>query len=126
FQRLSVGTILLVGFVLDYWGLVFFVTLLLGVFLVLPPEFSPFYRLYLSIKGKERTSCACVGTEVRAGCIFGISLLALALVFKSLNLPGLARPLVFLVSALSIVAGVSDFCLGWAVYLLLKRAFSGE
>lgn len=122
FQRLIYGFLLLLAFIFEYMPLVVIVGLLMLLFLWLPLNKSPTYRLYyLLFPTISVEPCSCDSAEARFARGLGSGLLTMAFILNLLGISTIAWLLVLAVAVLSLIAGSTGFCLGNLIYAWLRQ-----
>ncbi|RMG00332.1 MAG: DUF4395 family protein [Nitrospirae bacterium] len=125
FHRLVIGLILLAGFVFSYTPLVIAALILLLIFLLFSPRFSPLYRLYFVLRGVNEVRCDCDPGEVRFSCLLALAIVAVGSIMHLFGHESLGMFFIFIAAVLSVVAGATGFCLGKLVYVWLRKGVTG-
>ena len=130
FQRLMQGWLLLLALIFKWMPLVYFVFLVMGTAACFSYKFALFSILYTKIikpsKSTQEKRCGCNPdkSEQRFACALGSFFLLMAIIFNHLNFP-FGWVFVGLVSALSLLAGTTNFCLGSLLFVFF-RSFSAK
>jgi hypothetical protein len=128
FQRLMQGGLLLLALIFKSMSLVYFVFLVMGTAACFGHKFALFSILYAKIikptKSTQEKRCDCnpAKSEQRFACALGSFFLLMAIILSHLNFP-FGWAFVGLVSALSLLAGTTNFCLGSLLFVFF-RSFS--
>ena len=124
FQRLIMGSLLFLSYILDFIPIVIFVAFVMITGCIFTAKYTPFYQAFIRLS-KERstpgTGCECDCTANRFACFLGFLFLAASVVLFTLGVKNIAWALVLIVGSISILAGTLGFCLGTALYVLIFR-----
>ena len=121
FQRLTLGVILFVAYVIQSSWPVLFVAAVMALACFASARFTPFYRLHFWWTKAEPALHlpADYSRGSRFACSLGFLFLAGALFLFQRGIPDIAWLLVLLVAILSTLAGTVGFCLGSVIYMKL-------
>jgi hypothetical protein len=125
FQRLMQGGLLLLALIFKSMPLVYFVFLVMGTAACFGHKLALFSILYAKIikptKSTQEKRCDCNPdkSEQRFACALGSFFLLMAIILSHFNFP-FGWVFVGLVSALSLLAGTTNFCLGSLLFVFVR------
>ena len=129
FQRLIIGIFILAAYLINFFPIMYFLTAIIAISVLLGSKYTPFFQIYLKILNKKFNlpqlkdiECIINEKKSRFACLLALSFMVTGILFFHLVMVSIAWIFVLIVSALSIMAGTTGFCLAAAIYAVLFKS----